>query len=290
MHYYMGAFPESVDWTDWDARLDNLKGLGKDLVLHLTGFNNVADEDLSGIVRDLVGLEIAQMEYNDSVQETARVVARRADERRRLTLNPENLESCGLVPEQEQRIFGLNAFMDPTADPLSSMIHMSEARYTRFINQVGQGHNPVLTLKNPENGRVAHCRIGDYSEEIDDDTQLLVPMGVFMLLTGGAEEEGPIAVHASLCLRMFPFQRIAFTFLAPPTIRLKNVRNYVIKRIEKRMTNDRMPGISRGMEIPLWPHVKVRVDGIYGANRELYAAGFPLAGLEVHLLFDLKAE
>lgn len=296
---YIKLFKESKFWSveKWDQKLINFRKLAKKILLRKSKINNVSDDQLEHMVKTLFDLNNTKKLEGFKKIEFDKREQKRQDDRIVLSFNnyPKKSE-CFRVPENnENPLQFINSVKLNTdeKDALSSMVIFSSELRETILEQVGKGHNPVVIIENVKNvkeeyGKRVYGRIGDFKNDLSPQ-EILVSPSLFIGL-GAKKESDVLMIESRLCLLMSPIQKIFFKFLGSKDT-LNEVYSYIISRIEAKMTNDRMPGISRGSELLIWPNVSVRVEKILNfANEEIFAGGFPIAGTESTILYDIKAD
>lgn len=294
---YIKLFKESKFWSTekWDQKLINFRKLAKKILLRKSNTNNVSDDQLEHMVKTLMDLNNAKKIEGLKKLEIETREQQKQDDRITLSYNeyPKKSE-CFKVPENNVNpLIAIDTVKLNTEerDALSPMIIFSSELRESILEQVGRGNNPTVVVENIKNvkseyGRRVYGRIGDFRDDLSPN-EILVSPSLFIGL-GAKNESDVLMIEARLCLLMSPIQKIFFKFLGSKDT-LNEVYTYIVARIEAKMTNDRMPGISRGMELLIWPNVYVRVEKILNfANEEIFAGGFPIVGSESTLLYDIK--
>lgn len=292
MDEYIKLRPKSRDWTGdkWDQKIPKLP----EKIARI----KYGSSDPSRI-QTLRELETAQRESNQEYLQNREMNQKRTEERLKLSMKKAGEKDCLRGPElydpfAVERVDGINVVIDDMvvkcntelADPLSSQIILPESRKEELLEFVARGQSPVIQITNVLNWRRVYGRIGDFSPTLSAH-EMVVPIGMFLQL-GGTTGEEILDVKASMCLIMPPIGKLSFKFIGESPEVLKKIYPNVVARIETRITYDRMPGLSRGMELFLWPRVSVVLDAIYSpSGEELFAGGFPVHGHENVLLIDI---
>lgn len=294
---YTKLFKESRFWSieKWDKKLINFKKLAKKILLRKSNTNNVSDDQLEHMVKTLMDLNNTKKLESLKKLDIETREQQKQDDRITLSFNEHPKKSeCFKVPENNVNpliVIDKVKLNVEEKDPLSSMVIFSSELRESILEQVGRGNNPTVVVENVKNvkseyGRRIYGRIGDFRDDLSPN-EILVSPSLFIGL-GAKNESDILMIEARLCLLMSPIQKIFFKFLGSKDT-LNEVYTYIVARIEAKMTNDRMPGISRGMELLIWPNVYVRVEKILNfANEEIFAGGFPIVGSESTLLYDIK--
>ena len=294
---YIKLFKESTFWSTekWDQKLINFRKLAKKILLRKSNVNNVSDDQLEHMVKTLIDLNNAKKIEGLKKLDIETKEQKRQDDRITLSFNEHPKKSeCFRIPENNENplqfISSVKLNTDEK-DALSSMVIFSSELRETILEQVGRGNNPVVVIENVKNvkeeyGRRVYGRIGDFRDDLEPQEILVSPS--LLIGLGAKNESNVLMIEARLCLLMSPIQKIFFKFLGSKDT-LNEVYSYIVARIEAKMTNDRMPGISRGAELLIWPNVYVRVEKILNfANEEIFAGGFPIAGAESTILYDIQ--
>lgn len=284
MDAYIQLYPKARSWTDakWERRFANFPLFALKYVRLIVP--NVNDYDLKKIVMDLKEDHTQRQKIDkDSLwEQTART--ERTNARMLTSINRQKQKDCFRLPEVDPFAdHDVIVMVDTNLDPLSSQFIFSKEMQEPLFEALGPG-NPVISLETQDFRRV-YGRIYDFSDCLQVN-EVVVSIGAFIQL-GGKEPEIRIPATINMCLLMFPIQRLELTYIGTETVK-DLFYNFIVETIETRITNDRMPGISQGMEIPLKPGITVRVTGIYMASGEQIFAG-GLLNRENVLLFTLKS-
>lgn len=259
---YIKVLPESSRWkqSTWDREMPNIPAK---LVQNLAALDYVPDREACvRIVRYLMDAKNSERETNEEYFSHRVLNERRTTRRLHLSQNPKNMPSG---TETNSDLRDLTVICN-TQDTLGYFVTLPYALH----EQLGDS---IIQITNVLNWRRVYARVAKDPDNLERH-QLSLPIGLFLQL-GGTEETEELLVNAILCSDLPMIASVTCEVIGEVDNILKNT---VISRIKRRIHTH---GLSRGMEIHLWPRVSVVISRLEDMDEQEVFAG--TAESEVHV-------